>query len=229
MKVAQTIQNVEQLKILADTRRLQILRLLMAAPATLTQLAASMNHTPAWVKHHILQLEAGGLVELAEVRTTGMVTEKFYQAKAGAWLLQQVILPDGKKPVVLISGSHDLALEMLAENLSPHLELITQPVGSLDGLANLRLGLCHLTGSHFQDSSGEFNTPYIRQMFPDLQMSLVTLAYREQGLIVAAGNPKNIHSLDDLVREDIVFIFRNRGSGTRLWLDQCPAAARHPF
>lgn len=220
MKVAQTIHDIEQLKTLADPRRLNILRLLMAAPHTLSQLAASLSHSPAWVKHHILKLEASNLVELAEIRTTGTVTEKYYQAKAGALLLQQVILPQGTAPALLLSGSHDLALELLADGLSPHIELITQPSGSLNGLAALRLGLCSLVGLHLQDATGEYNTPYIRQMFPDGNISLVTLAYREQGLMTAPGNPKGIHSLDDLVREDVVFIFRNRGSGTRIWLEK---------
>ena len=220
MKVAHSITNVDQLKILADSRRLNILRHLMATPATLTQLAAAVNHSPAWVKHHIFQLEAGGLVELAEIRTTGMVTEKYYRAKAGAWLLHQVVLPLGSKPVILLSGSHDLALELLAEKLSPHTDLIIQPVGSLDGLANLRLGLCQLSGTHLQDASGEYNVPFIRQMFPDQDISLITLAHREQGLLVAPGNPKHIHTLHDLTRKNVLFVFRNRGSGTRLWLDK---------
>ncbi len=51
-------------------------------------------------------------------------------------------------------------------------------------------------------------------------MQVVTLAHREQGLMTAPGNPKAVHSLADLAREDITFVNRNPGSGTRLWLDQ---------
>jgi putative molybdopterin biosynthesis protein len=50
-------------------------------------------------------------------------------------------------------------------------------------------------------------------------MQVVTLAHREQGLMTAPGNPKSIHSLADLRRENVTFINRNPGSGTRLWLD----------
>lgn len=48
---------------------------------------------------------------------------------------------------------------------------------------------------------------------------MITLAHRTQGIIIATGNPKHISQLDDLARDDITFINRNRGSGTRLWLD----------
>jgi putative molybdopterin biosynthesis protein len=48
---------------------------------------------------------------------------------------------------------------------------------------------------------------------------MVTLAYRQQGLMMAAGNPKGIRELADLVREDVTFVNRQPGSGTRLWLD----------
>jgi putative molybdopterin biosynthesis protein len=51
-------------------------------------------------------------------------------------------------------------------------------------------------------------------------MHIITLAHRQQGLVVAPGNPKGIQSLEDLQQEEITFINRNQGSGTRLWLDQ---------
>ena len=50
-------------------------------------------------------------------------------------------------------------------------------------------------------------------------MRVVTLANREQGLVVAPGNPRGIRGLDDLARSDLTFVNRKTGSGTRLWLD----------
>ena len=49
---------------------------------------------------------------------------------------------------------------------------------------------------------------------------MVTLAYRTQGLLLAPGNPKGIHSITDLTQKNVAFINRNPGSGTRLWLDR---------
>ncbi|MGE5072938.1 MAG: ArsR family transcriptional regulator, partial [Anaerolineae bacterium] len=98
MHPVETVHTYEQMKLLADARRLAILRLLMAQPATLTQLAATLKQSPAWVRHHVKALEAARLVELAEVRTTGTVTEKYYRACSQALLLQEVILPRSRKP-----------------------------------------------------------------------------------------------------------------------------------
>jgi putative molybdopterin biosynthesis protein len=219
------MQNVEplhafsQIKALSDPRRMMILRLLMAKPATLTHLARTMKQSPAWIRHHLKILEAASLVELAEVRTTGTITEKYYRAKAGAFFLRELVLPKGKKPAVIFSGSHDLALEDIAEDLSKHFLLLGMPVGSLDGLMNLRQGLCQITGVHLLDESGEYNTPFIRQIFPDREVEIVTLAHRTQGLMVAPGNPKTIKRIADLARPNIHFVNRNAGSGTRLWFD----------
>ena len=52
-----------------------------------------------------------------------------------------------------------------------------------------------------------------------MEMNLVTLAHRTQGLLVSPGNPLGIRGLADLSREGVRFINRNPGSGTRQWLD----------
>jgi putative molybdopterin biosynthesis protein len=220
MEKVETLHAFEQIKLLSDSRRLQILRLLMASPASLTQLSRTLGQSPAWVRHHILALESANLIELSEVRTTGKVIEKFYRAKAGAFLLQELILPEGGKPAIVFSGSHDLALEKISEQIADHLTLLTLPVGSLDGLVNLRQGLCQISGAHLLDKSGEYNAPFVRHLFPDRIMDLVTLAYRTQGLMVAAGNPKGVRSASDLAQAGLRFINRNPGSGTPLWLDR---------
>jgi putative molybdopterin biosynthesis protein len=121
--------------------------------------------------------------------------------------------------VIVFSGSHDLAVELLTNLLSKYLDILTLPIGSLDGLIALRQNLCNISGAHLLDPCGEYNLPFIRHFFPDRAMQVVTLAHREQGLMTAPGNPKSIHSLADLRRENVTFINRNPGSGTRLWLD----------
>jgi putative molybdopterin biosynthesis protein len=220
MDKVETLHTFEQIKQLSDPRRMAILRLLMGSPATLSQLGTALGKHPAWIQHHVKALLAAGLVELDEVRVTAGVTEKFYRARAGVFLLQELILPHSDKPTIIFSGSHDLALESLSSRLASRLHLVTLPVGSLDGLINLRQGLCHLAGAHLLDETGSYNTSYVRHLFPDRAVEMVTLAYRTQGLLLAQGNPKGIHSLSDLAREDVTFINRNPGSGTRLWLDR---------
>ena len=219
MKKVDSVHSFGMIKLLADSRRMDILRLLMASPATLTHLARTMKQSPAWIRHHILALESANLVEVSEIRKTGKVTEKFYRAKSDALLLQEMILPKTKKPAVIFSGSHDLALEGIAEHLEKHVTLLSMPVGSLDGLVNLRQGLCQISGSHLLDESGEYNTPFVRHLFPDRDVEIVTLAYRTQGLMFVSGNPKGIQKIADIARPNIRFVNRNPGSGTRLWLD----------
>ena len=220
MKKASLITSFEKTKLLADSRRMQILQWLMDSPATLTQLGQRLGQSPARVRHHVQKLIEADLVELAEVRVRGTVTEKFLCAKAGAFLLQKMILPVGERPALLFSGSHDLVIEEIARKLSPYLDIILHPVGSLDGLINLRQGLCHISGAHLLDESGDYNTPYLSRIFPQRSLQVVTLAHRVQGLMLAPSNPKNIHNLSDLIREDIYFSNRNPGSGTRIWLDE---------
>ena len=139
----------------------------MAAPATLTHLAQTMKQSPAWVRHHILALKAAGLIEISEIRRTGKVQEKFYRAKADALLLQEIILPRNKKNTIIFSGSHDIALEKVCELIARHVNLLCLSVGSLDGLVNLRQGLCQISGSHLLAESGEYNTPFVKHLFPD--------------------------------------------------------------
>ena len=219
MKKVDTVHSFGRIKLLADSRRMDILRLLMASPATLTHLARTLKRSPAWIRHHILALESADLVEVSEVRKTGRVTEKFYRAKSDALLLQEMILPKTKKPAVIFSGSHDLALEGIAEHLEKHVTLLSMPVGSLDGLVNLRQGLCQISGSHLLDESGEYNAPFVKHLFPDRNVEIITLAYRTQGLMLANGNPKGIKKISDIAKPNIRFVNRNPGSGTRLWLD----------
>lgn len=219
MKTVSPINSFDKIKLLADSRRMDILRLLMAAPATLTLLARTMKQSPAWVRHHILALQSAGLIEISEVRKTGKVMEKFYRAKADALLMHEIILPKSKKPSVIFSGSHDIALENVSELLAKHVNLLSLPVGSLDGLVNLRQGLCQISGSHLLDESGEYNTPFVKHLFPDRNVEVITLAYRTQGLILASGNPKGIKKIADIARPNVRFANRNAGSGTRLWLD----------
>jgi putative molybdopterin biosynthesis protein len=124
---------------------------------------------------------------------------------------------------VVVVGSHDVALDVLADCLRrvhPSAALASAHVGSLGGLLALRRGEAHMAGIHLLDeATGEYNVPYVRQMLPNRAVTLVTLAHRAQGLLVAPGNPKGIRSITDLARPDIRFINRQRGAGTRLLLD----------
>lgn len=227
MDPIQRIQNLEQIKTLSDPRRMAILQLLMTGPETLTSIGKILGEHPARVRHHLKLLESVGLVELVETRSLRGFVEKYYQAKARAFVFNEMILPQypqDTQETIVAAGSHDLALELLVRSLTSDRQkgrLLTIPVGSLEGLIALRQGNAHLAGSHLIDGiSGEYNLSYVRHFFPDRSITLFTLAYRDQGLMVPPGNPKGIRGLQDLGRQDVTLINRNRGSGTRVWLDR---------
>jgi putative molybdopterin biosynthesis protein len=124
---------------------------------------------------------------------------------------------------VVMVGSHDLTLDLLASLLRrsyPPLFLSSQNVGSLGGLLAIKNGICHLAGSHLLDpDTGEYNFPYIRQYLQGTPVRVIHLVNREQGLIVQKGNSKKVKGLKDLQREEVSFINRQKGSGTRILLD----------
>lgn len=222
-----TIDQHAQLSAIADPRRLAILRMLMVRPLTITQIGERIGKHPAWVRHHVQVLVAAGLAQLVEERTVRNYTEKYYDAAAGAFEAHMIIAPESDEPRTLIAlGSHDLGLEKLGEDVEgARVGLVSVPVGSLDGLIALRQGLCDIAGCHlFDDERNEYNTPFLRHLFPDIPVLAVTLAYREQGLMTAPGNPLKLRGVPDLARPNVRLANRNPGSGTRVWLD---AQIRH--
>ena len=93
-------------------------------------------------------------------------------------------------------------------------------MGSLGGLVALRDGLCHLAGSHLLDpETGEYTLPYVDRVLAGRDVAVVRLVHREQGLIVAPGNPLALGGLDDLARPGLRYVNRQRGAGTRVLLD----------
>jgi len=124
---------------------------------------------------------------------------------------------------LLCTGSHDLCLDVLNDFLrkeDPAYPLASTHVGSLGGIMALKQGMCHLAGSHLLDpTDGSYNTTYIRKHLAGRDIRIVTLVYREQGFIVAKGNPKHITGVRDLFGTGIRFINRQAGSGTRVLLD----------
>ncbi len=118
-------------------------------------------------------------------------------------------------------GSHDLCLDLLAQRLADSgRRFASANAGSLGGLMALRRGEAHLAGSHLLDpATGQYNVSYVQQYLADVPVVLMTFMHREQGLMVAPGNPKGIRELADLARGDLRFVNRQRGAGTRVLLD----------
>ncbi len=130
-------------------------------------------------------------------------------------------LSDINRTIVAI-GSHDLVLDLAASALraaDPLITLASSNVGSLGGLVALRDGLCHIAGSHLLDpATGEYTLPYVDKLLGD-GIAVIRLVHRDQGLIVAPGNPLGLKGIDDLTQPDLRYVNRQRGAGTRALLD----------
>ncbi|WP_251550051.1 substrate-binding domain-containing protein [Neobacillus muris] len=123
---------------------------------------------------------------------------------------------------IRLSGSHDFLVEHLTKQAASSLGLQIQPsfIGSLEGLMLLYRGQSDIAAMHLLDpTSNEYNLPFIQQLFVYESILVMRLAAREQGFIVAKGNPKQILDFSDLARKDVQFINRQKGSGTRFLLD----------
>ena len=124
---------------------------------------------------------------------------------------------------VVVSGSHDLSLGVLEDCLkqrAPELKLSANNVGSLGGLLAMKRGEAHVVGTHLLDpATGEYNLPDVRRHLEAGKVVVVHLVVRDQGLIVARGNPKQLGSLADLAGGGIQFVNRQPGAGTRVLLD----------
>lgn len=124
---------------------------------------------------------------------------------------------------LLLIGSHDLSLDLIRNEIRKrnyNFDLKLQTVGSMAGLTALRRGESHLAGAHLLDpESGEYNISYLKKFFKGQNLLLVNLVYREQGLYLKKGNPKNIEKINDLTQANINYINRQRGAGTRVLFD----------
>ncbi|HEV7835305.1 MAG TPA: substrate-binding domain-containing protein [Caballeronia sp.] len=91
---------------------------------------------------------------------------------------------------------------------------------SAEAVAALARGECELAGFHLP--IGEFRASCAEIYRPWLDAGrhrLIHLTRRTQGLFLPKGNPKGIRGLHDLARDDIRFVNRQPGSGTRMLLD----------
>jgi putative molybdopterin biosynthesis protein len=167
---------------------------------------------------------AGALMSL--VRADGVVRVPAGSEGIGAGHDVPVELfrsPREIRNTIVCIGSHDNALDVLGNFLKkkhPEFSFSSAHVGSMGGLLALKRGEAHCAGTHLLDeATGEYNVSYLKKLLPDTRVVLVNLVHRTQGFIVPKGNPKQIGGFKDLVRDDVTFVNRQAGAGTRLLTD----------
>ena len=130
---------------------------------------------------------------------------------------------DMQKGAFVICGQ-DVILDILCRFLSVHpsgIRALRSYEGSYNAVYALYNQEVHVATAHMWDGkSGIYNIPYIERMMPGVATVIIRLASRMQGFYVAKGNPKNIRDWQDFKRPDITMINREKGSGTRILLDE---------
>ena len=144
--------------------------------------------------------------------------------EAGAEVNVRLLSPMEKlQNTLVVIGSDDPLLDELADMLhleNPDLYMSSSHVGSMGGIMAIRRGEAHAAGCHLLDTTdGSYNRSFIKKYFPKGGVHLVSCVGRQQGLMVAKGNPLNIQKFSDIARNGIRYVNRQNGSGTRILTD----------
>jgi len=125
---------------------------------------------------------------------------------------------------LLASGSNDPILDMLQTYMKksyPEFYIFSANTGSTDGLKALNMGYTDIAWSHLYDpKTGEYNIPFLPTYLPNVKPVVVNLFYRDLGFVTLPGNPIRLKGFQDLTKRGVRFINRQKGSGTRLLIDQ---------
>ena len=186
--------------------------------------------------------EVARLLNVNEKMVYTLVAEKGLPASkvTGKWLFprhlveqwvetQTINYPDTgkllplKQGILILAGSNDPLLDRSISLFNSHFQAplaVFGNLGSMGGLRALRQNLCHIASSHLlQEDQEEYNFDYASQEL-DFMPAVVNFCRREQGILVAQGNPRKISSVADLAGPGIRIVNRSLGTGTRLLLDR---------
>jgi excisionase family DNA binding protein len=128
-----------------------------------------------------------------------------------------------KQGILILAGSNDPLLDRTISLFNSQFQAplaVFGNLGSMGGLRALRQNLCHIASSHLlQEDEQEYNFEYAFKEL-DSMPAVVNFSRREQGILVAGGNPKNISGVADLAEPGMRMVNRPLGTGTRLLLDR---------
>ena len=144
--------------------------------------------------------------------------------EAGSEVNVRLLCPAQKlENTLVVIGSHDPLLDELADMM--HLEngdvyMSSAHVGSMGGIMAVRRGEAHAAGCHLLDTAtGQYNLSFIKKYFPKGGVKLIRCVGRQQGMMVAKGNPLQIQKFSDISQNGVRYVNRQKGSGTRILTD----------
>lgn len=163
--------------------------------------------------------KSGAGVSMSLVRSDGIgiIEREVEGLNRGEVIQVRLLRPlEDVKARLTITGSHDIAIDVLG-NLMP---VNSTHVGSMGGVLAMRRGEALLSPIHILDEEdGSYNLNILKTYFPGNTHVIIRGPGRIQGLMVKKGNPDNMKGLVDLTRDGVIFMNRQRGSGTRIFVD----------
>jgi putative molybdopterin biosynthesis protein len=183
------------------------------------------------LNQNLIVWEKGMPAELSEFASKLLWAERQAQARLAApieSLMAEIertfaVAFDPQAHLLTLYASHDDALVRLRESAAQKsLHLDIRFCGSVDAIRALNEGRCEIAGFHTLSQPNEKSLSaetYKPLLKPGLH-KLIGFAKRTQGLLVKAGNPLNVQSLQDVVNGRLRYVNRGLGTGTRLLLDE---------
>ena len=133
-----------------------------------------------------------------------------------------LMFSQASEPDSIVLCGQDIILDVLSNYMRLNgVPTLRSYIGSFESLLSLYNDKVQVASSHlWAGDTGEYNVPYVRRLLPGIPAVIVHLTDRMQGFYVAEGNPKNISGFEDLKRDDVVMINREKGAGSRVLLDE---------
>ncbi|WP_239732137.1 substrate-binding domain-containing protein [Nodularia sphaerocarpa] len=117
-----------------------------------------------------------------------------------------------------------------AERWHPNLRVHWTLDNSMTALHRLRRGEVHFAGMHLYDpQTGEYNTPFVREVLKDTAAVLINLGVWEEGMLTQPNNPLGLKTIADLAQTGVTIVNRETGSGSRQVLERSLQDASIPF
>lgn len=134
-----------------------------------------------------------------------------------------ILLPRAMlEQTVLVMGC-DPALSTLNEHMARHapgMRAHSVFASSRIALHSLAEGTAHIAGTHFHNSGhGEANVEAVRHALSGMPCRIIAFSLLEEGLMVGAGNPLGLRTVEDLARPGVRFINREQGAALRKLLE----------
>jgi excisionase family DNA binding protein len=186
--------------------------------------------------------EVAKFLNINEKMVYSLVADKGLPATkvTGKWLFPKQLVdqwietnttnyPESRTPLkpyeglLIITGSNDPLLDRtlsLYNDFYPGHVVVFGNLGSMGGLQALRQNFCQIASSHLlQDDEAEYNFDFAFKEL-DKMPAVVNFCRRQQGLLMAKGNPKNLSGVDDFAQPGIKIVNRSLSTGTRLLFDR---------